>query len=142
MKKSALFLALAVVIAVVVGIAYTNKGYDKGDGIVVRALSINDVQSDPLSFTGEIKINGIAATFSEQDKTFFTIRDTAELMTCRDLYCGAYELPAKYTGGKPLPVLADVIDATGSFVKTDTGFHFAVTDFEVRRNIMKLLTKK
>ena len=140
MKKFALFTVFVVVGLVV---AYVNKGGEEVKISVssVRVLSINDIQSDPLSFTGEIKINGVAAAFSETDEAFFGIMDTAELMACKDLYCGAYTLPAKYAGGNPMPELADVVDVTGTFVKTDTEFYFAVTDFEVRRNIMRLISR-
>ena len=139
MKKFAFF--TVIVIAAGLAVAYVHKGGEEIKVSGVRALSINDIQSDPLSFTGEIKINGVAAAFSEADETFFGIMDTAELMACKDLYCGAYTLPAKYTGSDPMPELADVVDVTGSFVKTDAEFYFAVTDFEVRRNIMRLISR-
>ena len=138
MKRLALFTVSVIVAGLVV--AYADRGGEeiKASGVT---LSINDIQSDPLSFTGEIKINGVAAAFSEADETFFGIMDTAKLMACKDLYCGAYTLPVKYTGSNPMPKLADVVDVTGSFVKTDTEFYFAVTDFEVRRNIMRLISR-
>ncbi|MCL2009458.1 MAG: hypothetical protein FWG71_02790 [Synergistaceae bacterium] len=139
MKRLALFTVSVIVAGLVV--AYADRGGEEIKASSVKALSINDIQSDPLSFTGEIKINGVAAAFSEADETFFGIMDTAELMACKDLYCGAYALPAKYTGSSPMPKLADVVDVTGSFVKTDTEFYFAVTDFEVRRNIMRLISR-
>ena len=140
MKKKALFTAFIVVITGLF-IGYANKGSEDIKTSRTNVLSINDIQSDPLSFIGDIKINGVAAAFSESDETFFGIMDTAELMACKDLNCGAYTLHAKYTGSNPLPKLADVVDVTGSFVKTDTEFYFAVTDFEVRRNIMRLISR-
>jgi hypothetical protein len=66
--------------------------------------------------------------------------DTAELFACKNLYCGAYAMPARYSGEKPLPELADLIDIAGSFVKTDTGYYFDVTEIEVKQNIMNRLT--
>jgi opacity protein-like surface antigen len=134
MKKIALLSAFAVL--------FLCAACAKKADVPVKILTINDIKSDPFSFPGEITINGITSAFSENDKTYFTVMDTAELMVCRNLYCGAYALPAKYTGNGQLPELADMVDITGRFVKNDDGFYFAVTSFEVKRNIMNILTSK
>ncbi|MDR0272465.1 MAG: hypothetical protein LBI27_04025 [Clostridiales bacterium] len=106
----------------------------------LHILSIYNIQNDPLAFTGVIKIDGVASSFSESDATFFTVMDTNELLACRNLYCGAYAMPARYSGSDPLPELADMVDITGSFVQTDDGYYFEVTELVVRQNIMHRLT--
>jgi hypothetical protein len=132
--KKVIFLIVSIII-VVFCISCTGKNNETG-----KILSIYDIQSDPLSFTGKITINGVAAAFSESDTTLFGVMDTAELMACKNLYCGAFTLPARYTGNNQLPELSDVIDMNGSFVETENGIYFAVTDFEVKRNIMRYLS--
>ena len=134
MKQLTLFQLIALTILALC-VACTGKNSDN-----TRVLSINDIKSDPLSFTGEITISGVASAFSENDTTFFAIMDTAELMACKNLYCGAFALPVQYTGDNPLPDLADVVDMNGSFVQTENGIYFSVREFEVKRNIMRYLT--
>ena len=136
MKKIALIIALAVAIA---GLTAGCAGKDGGDTSHMPALHIKDIQSDPLAFTGQIRVNGVASAFSEDDATYFAVMDFAELMACRNLYCGAYALPVSFTGSDPLPELADVVNITGNFVQTDTGYYFEASAFEVQRNIIKLL---
>jgi hypothetical protein len=134
MKRVALMVTLAVISA---GLLAGCAGKD--DTANLPVLSVNDIQSDPLAFVGRIKINGVASAFSEDDAAFFAVMDFAELMVCKNLYCEAYALPAKYTGSGPLPELADVVDIVGSFVQTDTGYYFEAVNIEVQRNIMSLL---
>ena len=129
------FLPLVAIAVIVLCTGCTNKNSED-----VKALSIYDIQSDPLSFTGSIKVSGVAAAFSENDATLFGVMDTAELLACKNLYCGAFTLPVKYAGNNPLPGLADVVDMNGSFVQTENGIYFAVTEFEVKRNIMRYLS--
>ena len=136
---SALILA-AVLSCILSACNNNNSGGRIADFKDVDALSINDIQSDPLSFIGEIKINGVAAAFSADDETLFGIKDTTELMFCKDLYCDAYMLPAKYSGGNLMPEIADIIDFIGTFTVADGAFYFEISDFEVKRNIKNLLS--
>ena len=115
-------------------------GCGDGSGEGPAVLSINDIQSDPLAFVGEITISGVAAAFSETDGDYFGVMDTAELIACKDLNCGAFTLSARYAGEDPLPDLADIVDITGSFEQNGNDIYFAVRNFEVRRNIMNLLS--
>ena len=133
MKKFA-FLMLLVIIA-----ASFSASCSKKDEKPIRILSINDIQSDPLAFTGEITINGVVAAFSPYDQTVFGIKDTAELFACRNLECGAFMLPVKYTGNGSMPELADEVNVTGSWKQVDDGFIFEVTKIDVKRNVMKIL---
>ena len=103
-------------------------------------LSIKDIQSDPLSFTGEITINGIVASFAPDDYMIFGVKDTAELLACRNLYCDAFMLPVRYIGNGGTPEIADEVNITGSWMETDEGFIFEVTKIDVRRNIAHILT--
>ena len=132
MKNITLFTVLAVIMSVLgAGCAKTESA---------RALSINDIQSDPLSFTGEITINGVVTAFSQSDTTVFGVVDTEELLVCKTLNCGAFMLPSLYAGDKPLPELGDEVNITGSFVEYQNGHIFKVKNFEVRRNIMSLIS--
>ena len=143
MKRLALILALSVImIGMVAGCA--DKGDDNQNYDDLEAFAIRDIQNDPLAFEGIIKINGIVSAFSENNPAvYFSVMDKAELLTCKNLYCGAFALPTKFAMNDPLPelTLADEVDMVGSFVE-DTKFDyiFVVTDIEVKRNIMKLLT--
>ena len=137
MRKIGLIMVLAIIMG---GLAAGCAAMDKGDAGDLEALTIRDVQSDPLSFTGTIKINGIASAFSDDDNTYFAVMDKAELFACKNLYCGAYAMPARYSGTDSLPELADEVDLIGGFVQTDTGYYFEVTGLEVKQNIMKRLT--
>jgi len=137
MKRIVFFVAFAFVIAGLnVGCA-NNVSSAIGD---IQALSISDIQADPFAFTGEITINGVVSAFSSEDETFFSVKDTSELMICRNLFCYAYSLPVRYVGGSTLPELADLINFSGSFVQTNNGYFFEISHFEVEQNIMGHLT--
>jgi len=132
MKKLILIVALIALMAF--SISCTNAEED------MIVLSINDIQSDPLSFTGKLKINGVVSDFYENDNSVFSIMDTAELLFCKDLYCGAYALAVKNTGNDAIPELADDIDVIGSWGEYEGHVIFEVTNITVKRNIMPLLT--
>jgi len=102
-------------------------------------LSINDIQSDPLAFTGEIIINGVVSVFSPFDEKMFGIKDTAELLFCKNLDCGSFMLPVKYIGEGAMPKLADEVNITGSWKEVEDGFIFEVTEIEVKRNVMAII---
>jgi len=133
MKRLAILFCFAFIF--VFSIGCTNDGDAE-----INILSINDIQSDPLSFTGELRINGIVALFADDDFSVFGIMDTAELLFCKDLYCGAFTLPVKYVGGGAIPELADEVDITGSWSDFDGSIIFEATDIVVKRNIMPILT--
>jgi len=133
MKKLVLFMVFVIIMA---GLSVScTKKEEKS----VKVLSINDIKSDPLSFTGKITISGTAAAFAQQDSTIFGVVDTAELITCKNLNCGAFMLPVKYTGSSRMPELADVVEITGSFVSYQGGHIFEVTSLTVMRNIRNIL---
>ncbi|MCL2529287.1 MAG: hypothetical protein FWE41_03030 [Coriobacteriia bacterium] len=112
-----------------------------------KTLTINDIQTDPFSFTGEIVITGVNAGFFHDDPQVFFVVDTAELLACKDLACGAFQLPVIYEGGGGLPELGDEVVITGSWgtyrVQGQGGIEdvdiFEITKIEVKRNIMNLL---
>ena len=141
MKRLALILELSVMMAGMAAGCAADRDAHVDD---LEAFAIKEIQNDPFAFTGTIKINGIVSAFSEDNSApYFSVMDKAELLTCKNLYCGAFALPAKFAANDPLAelALADEIDMTGNFVE-DTKFDyiFVVTDIEVKRNIMKRLT--
>ena len=107
------------------------------------ALAVNDIQHDPLSFTGEISITGISVGTYPQDPTVFFLMDTDELLACKNMQCGAFQLPVVYKGSSPVPELADEVVITGSWAKYEEGGHsvdiFEASDISVRRNVMEIL---
>ena len=107
------------------------------------ALQIADIQSDPLSFGGEITISGINAGIYPNDPKVFFVMDTAELIACKNMQCGAYRLPVIYKGDGPMPEIADEVDITGSWGKYEENGQevdiFEVAQIDVKRNIMNLL---
>jgi len=129
-----LIIVLFFTVLIIFNIGCTNDDAD------TNTLSINDIQSDPLSFTGELKINGVVALFSDDDSSVFGIKDTAELLFCKDLYCGAFALPVRYVGGDPIPELADEVDVTGSWGEYEGNILFEATAITVKRNVMPILS--
>jgi len=108
-----------------------------------NALAVRDIQSDPLAFTGELKINGVVTEFLEDDMTLFNLKDTAETLVCLNLICDSFRLPVRYIGGGDVPQLADEIDLIGRWSETEGGIvTFEATGFEVRRNIMRLIERR
>jgi hypothetical protein len=85
MKKILLSMALAIL---VVGLFAACSGNDEDDTADMPVLHIKDIQSDPLAFTGRIKITGVASEFSEDDATYFGVMDFAELMAKYRLFRG------------------------------------------------------
>jgi len=132
MKRAVIILCFSIIIIFGVGC--------ENEDVNTNILSINDIQSDPLSFTGEIKINGVVSIFSDDDSSVFGIMDTAELLFCKDLYCGAFTLPVKYVGNASIPELADEVDVVGSWDEYEDSIIFEITDITVKRNIMPILT--
>jgi len=139
-KKLAYIVPIAaLIVGLITCIIIITAGDRAGRG---KALAINDIQSDPLSFVGQITLNGIVTGFAEEDTTIFGIMDTAELLACKNPSCGAYVQPVRYTGATPLPEFVDEVDVVGTFVRED-GISmpvFVATSFEVKRNVMSLLT--
>jgi len=149
--------ALVAAIAVFYIFVIAGQGNDANEGAgqgkvsiepEIPALTINDIRSDPLSFEGEIKITGIHAGTYQPDPAVFFVVDTEELMACRNLGCGAFQLPAINMSDTPMPEVADEIDITGSWglyeVEGASGTEkvdiFEVTKIDVKRNIMHLLS--
>ena len=140
------YITLAVLAALLVLMTGMLSGCTNKD-TQAKALTINDIQMDPLSFTGEITITGVNAGHYPADSSVFFIVDTAELLLCKDLSCGAFQLPVVYKGSDPLPELADELNITGSWGKyeiedqngTQSVDIFEITKLDVKRNIMKLL---
>ena len=139
MKKMALFLTLVVLVSgLLAGCAQEEK---------VNVLDIKDIQNDPLSFTGEIVITGINAGSFQNDPNIFFVMDTAELLACKNLQCGAFQLPVIYKGDGPMPEVADEVNITGSWgkyeVEGENGMEsvdiFEIAKMDVKRNIMNLL---
>jgi len=137
MRKAAIIMTLLIFTS----IAGVGCADDSGSAKNTIILSINDIQSDPLAFTGALTINGVTAVFSEDDPMVFGIKDTAELLFCRDLYCDAFTLPARYVGDGPMPVLADEVDVVGSWGEYEGRFILEVTEISVKRNIMPILIR-
>jgi len=131
MKKTVFFIAFIIIIA---GLSLGCAKQEQ-----VKILAIRDIQTDPLSFTGEIIVNGIVAVIAHDDDTIFGIMDTAELLSCKNLSCGAFILPVKYVGGGTVPELADEINVTGSWIESEAGFIFEVAEVEIKRNVMSIL---
>ena len=112
-----------------------------------NALAINDIQTDPFSFAGEITINGVNVGALPQDPNIFFLMDTAELIACKNMQCGAFQLPVVYKGGGSMPQVADEVNVTGSWgkyeVEGENGMEsvdvFEISSIDVKRNIMNLL---
>jgi len=112
-----------------------------------NALAIGDIQADPLSFTGELTLNGVNVGSYPDDNRIFFLMDTAEVIACKNIQCGAIELPVIYKGTAPLPQVADEVNVTGSWgtyeLQTPNGTEivdvFEITQIDVKRNIMSLL---
>jgi hypothetical protein len=138
-KHSVLSIIILMLFIAIISSGCDNKSAD-ADVIV---LTIKDIQGDPLSFTGEITITGINAGFYPPDPSIFFVVDTAELLACKSLGCGAFQLPVIYAGSSPMPELADEINITGSWGEYSVGEEsipiFVVTKIDVKRNIMSLL---
>jgi len=138
MKKSIYLIALAIAMVVLIaGCAADNKENEN------KALAISDIQYDPLSFTGEISLTGINVALYMPDPTIFFLMDTEELLLCKNLQCGAFQLPVTYTGSDPMPELADEVVITGSWVEyVEDGNSitiFGATSITVNRNVMDIL---
>ncbi len=146
-KKPALLTAAVLAVVITVGCIVAFVGQNKDSANSIPALQINDIKSDPQSFTGEIAITGINVGTYEPDPTIFFLMDTAELIACKNMQCGAYQLPAIYKGSGPMPELADDVTITGSWgeyeMAGETGLTkvpiFEVTKIEVKRNVMSIL---
>ncbi|MCL2083089.1 MAG: hypothetical protein FWH04_07640 [Oscillospiraceae bacterium] len=116
----------------------------KNDGAAAsNVLAINDIRSDPLSFIGEITLTGINVGTYPQDPKIFFVMDTEELLACKNMQCGAFQLPVIYKGDDPMPELADEVSITGSWVKYEENGQrvdiFEAKQIDVKRNVMNLL---
>jgi len=100
-------------------------------GCSSKAVSVNDVASDPAAFSGVITITGIMGGVSQMDKSVFGIMDVKELQ-CKTQNCNKVLIPIKYQG--QIPVLGDEVRVTGSFVKLSDGYLFAANEVKVVRN--------
>lgn len=100
-------------------------------GCSSKAVSVNDVASDPAAFSGVITITGIMGGVSQMDKSVFGIMDVKELQ-CKTQNCNRVLIPIKYQG--QIPVLGDEVRVTGSFVKLSDGYLFAANEVKVVRN--------
>ncbi|MCL2808366.1 MAG: hypothetical protein FWD27_09520 [Coriobacteriia bacterium] len=120
-----------------------SAGAQDGSSSRAAALAINDIKSDPFAFTGVLNITGVNAGFYQPDAKVFFIVDTEELLACKNLQCGAFQLPAIYTGEGPLPELADELTITGSWGEYEIDGEsvpiFEVEKIDIQRNIMHLL---
>jgi len=85
-------------------------------------LSVNEVQGDPLAFTGEITIRGRVA---ERSYYSFGVSDA-------DDCCATFVLVARYEWNTSIPPIGSVVRITGSWLdeRTDNGFPiFGITSF-------------
>ncbi|MBI1920579.1 MAG: hypothetical protein HYS23_05820 [Geobacter sp.] len=96
-----------------------------------KALSVNDVGSDPAAFAGTITVTGITAGTSQQDPTIFAIVDKKELQ-CTTPNCNKILLPVRHKG--KLPIIGDEVRVTGSFVSENGGYLFAADKLKVVRH--------
>ena len=144
MKKMAFIMAIVILVA---GLSTGCAKKEENAEERVKSLTINDIKADPLSFTGEITITGVNAGVYQADPKVFFVVDTDELLTCKNLGCGAYQLPAIYKGDTPMPKIADEVNLTGTWGKYEVEGQsgkqsvdvFMVTKIDVKRNIMNLL---
>jgi len=136
MKRITIFIVFAFIF-----ISLSTGCVEKEDDVV--ALNINDIRTDPLSFTGEIALTGINVGIYPPDPTIFFLMDTDELLACKNMQCGAFQLPVIYNGSEPIPELADEVVIKGSWVKYEDGGQsvdiFGATSIEVKGNTMSIL---
>jgi len=122
--KKYIILISAAAIGIALAIFFVTQGSTK-------ALSVNEVGSDPGAFTGTITVTGIMGGVSPQDPTIFGIMDKKELQ-CTTPNCNKVFIPVKFQG--ELPVLGDEVNLTGRFVDVGNGFLFAAETMKVVRN--------
>jgi hypothetical protein len=133
-NTSSLLICLALV-------AVLSAGCIEQKASATKTLGINDIQSNPLAFVGQLTLNGVVGAFSDQDAKTFGLLDSTELMACKNMSCGAFMLPARYDGSRGLPKLGDEVNVTGSFVQRHGGYIlFRVTKIEVKRNVLSLIS--
>ena len=122
MKRIAIVLILFVL---TVGFL-TGCGGDRDDTTI---FSVNDVQDDPLAFSGEITINGIVSEFVLGNSAVFGIE-----YTMRRPCCPSDILYVEYIGNEPMPAIGDEVNVTGSWgEELEAGrFVFQATSFEIR----------
>lgn len=123
MKKSAIA-AITVAVIAIIGFIIVTVGDTK-------ALNVNDVGSDPASFTGTITITGIMGGISRQDPSVFGIMDIKELQ-CTTQGCNKLFIPVRYQG--KLPKIGDEVRVTGSFTRLPDGFLFSAQQLRIVRN--------
>jgi len=123
MKKNIILIAAAA-IGIALAFAFVTQGSAK-------ALSVNEVSSDPAAFAGTITVTGIMGGVSQQDPTIFGIMDKKELQ-CTTPNCNKVFIPVKFQG--KLPVLGDEVNVTGRFARVGDGFVFAAEKMKVVRN--------
>lgn len=135
MKQVATSSKFIVLVVLALALAVFAVGCGGDDGFNVR-----DVQHDPFAFPGEITISGTVAAFSQANPNLFGIMDTDELMQCGRFDCGAWIMPAMYTGAQ-IPAIAqgDNVTLTGQFTSGADGVTFQVTNMRVGNNIMSRL---
>ena len=145
-NKKVSLIIISAVIAIIIGAASLAimKGINQTNptaGSNNRVLTINDIQSDPLAFSGEVTINGVVSGFSPTDKTAFGVMDTEELLLCGDFECGAFTLFTEYVGDATIPALGDEVNITGTFVNLGNATIFRATSVDINRNVMDLISQ-
>jgi hypothetical protein len=108
-----------------------------GNDSDVVILSVNDVQSDPTAFTGEITINGVVSGFYEDNPNIIYIKDTAEQLFCKNLFCDAPHIPIIYTG--TTPTIADEVNVIGEWGDYNGVLIFEAAKLEVKQNLRHVL---
>ena len=122
--KKYIYVVIAVVLGAVIAFSFVKQGEAK-------ALSVNEIGSDPAAFSGTITVTGIMAGVSDIDRSVFGIMDVKELQ-CKSANCNKVYIPVKYVGSQPVP--GDEIRITGKFVNAGGGYMFAADKMQVLRN--------
>jgi hypothetical protein len=122
-------IVLATILAVVSVVIVTGWVLPKKEA--VKALSVNDLRSDPSAFTGPLTITGIMAVVSAQDPKVFGIMDKSELL-CTIPGCQKFYLQVRYDG--PSPAIGDEVLVTGTFIAAEGNWIFSAATLNVLRN--------
>ena len=110
-------LALALVLIACGNEAARDGTYDIADA-PPDALTLDQMQHDPMSFTGQISVAGIV---SAHDRFTFSLSGDA----------GAFVLPIDYRGNQALPQVGTAIIVAGEMSRNCCGLHLLSTHFEV-----------
>jgi hypothetical protein len=137
---------IAVIFAILGMIFTSGCGGGNSQNEERTVYTINDIQSDPYAFDGEITINGIVGWYHDGESNVFYVKDKNELLFCKNLFCEAFALPSVYKGSQNImPDIADEINMTGAWgeytVENNTFLVFEITEIEVVQNIKDYLTQ-